>query len=158
MLCEQCDWSSMILSFMYDLTFTDCDLSPLSVADHRPLEPPQSNLKRFSSLENLAQVTTPGDTDESRESLDASHESQDDPQRPVKLGRGRGCNLSFRAAVDRSYDPVPQELSTMDPCKYWQGPVWPLWCHCQPLYLDFPPFQKIYETWKFYNEYLIINM
>lgn len=66
---------------------------------------------------------TPGDTDESRESLDASQESHDDSQRGgVKLGRGRGCNLSFRAAVDRSYDPVPQELSTMDPrkciCKY----------------------------------------
>ncbi|XP_056007417.1 partitioning defective 3 homolog isoform X5 [Ostrea edulis] len=80
----------------------------------RPSEPPQSNLKRFSSLENLAQVTT-GDTDDSRDSLDASHESQEDVHRPVKLGRGRGCNLSFRAAVDRSYDPVPQELSTMDP-------------------------------------------
>ncbi|XP_078322047.1 partitioning defective 3 homolog isoform X2 [Crassostrea virginica] len=90
------------------------------ITDHRPVEPPQSNLKRFSSLENLAQVTTPGDTDESRESLDASHESQDDPQRPVKLGRGRGCNLSFRAAVDRSYDPVPQELSTMDPSSQGQ--------------------------------------
>lgn len=83
----------------------------------RPSEPPQSNLKRFSSLENLAQVTT-GDTDDSRDSLDASHESQEDVHRPVKLGRGRGCNLSFRAAVDRSYDPVPQELSTMDPRKY----------------------------------------
>lgn len=59
---------------------------------------------------------TPGDTDESRESLNASQESHDDSQRGgVKLGRGRGCNLSFRAAVDRSYDPVPQELSTMDP-------------------------------------------
>ncbi|XP_062570152.1 partitioning defective 3 homolog isoform X4 [Saccostrea cucullata] len=80
----------------------------------KPLDVPHSNLKRFSSLENLAQVA-PGDTDESRESLDASHESQEDSHRGVKLGRGRGCNLSFRAAVDRSYDPVPQELTTMDP-------------------------------------------
>ncbi|XP_065930010.1 partitioning defective 3 homolog isoform X5 [Magallana gigas] len=85
------------------------------ITDRRAVEPPQSNLKRFSSLENLAQMT-PGDTDESRESLNASQESHDDSQRGgVKLGRGRGCNLSFRAAVDRSYDPVPQELSTMDP-------------------------------------------
>jgi len=33
-----------------------------------------------------------------------------------RMARRRGGNESFRAAVDRSYDPVPR--LDMDPCKY----------------------------------------
>ncbi|KAK3108784.1 hypothetical protein FSP39_015692 [Pinctada imbricata] len=89
------------------------------ITDVKPVSqpPPQSNLKRFGSLENLAQDSQSPDT--SNHSLEISNESleQDDGQmsRPVRLGRGRGCNDSFRAAVDRSYDPAPMaELTTME--------------------------------------------
>lgn len=36
-------------------------------------------------------------------------------QGAIRVIRGRGCNESFRAAVDRSYD---APLSLMDTCKY----------------------------------------
>ncbi|XP_060064667.1 partitioning defective 3 homolog [Ylistrum balloti] len=75
-----------------------------------------SNLKRCSSLENLT-MTGPGDHDDSGEIADSD---DDDPSQeedaPVvprsMIARGRGTNDSFRAAVDRSYDPV--EHSTME--------------------------------------------
>ncbi|XP_021343149.1 partitioning defective 3 homolog isoform X3 [Mizuhopecten yessoensis] len=75
-----------------------------------------SNLKRCSSLENLT-MAGPGDQDDSGEIADSD---EDDPSQeedtPVvprsMMARGRGTNDSFRAAVDRSYDPV--EHSTME--------------------------------------------
>ncbi|KAL3831307.1 hypothetical protein ACJMK2_023076 [Sinanodonta woodiana] len=74
---------------------------------HAP--PPPTNLKRFSSLENLA--TT--------HDLDLSQSVEDDESSPpsphmTRMTRGRGCNESFRAAVDRSYDPVPPMESSME--------------------------------------------
>ena len=35
-----------------------------------------------------------------------------------RMARKRGGNESFRAAVDRSYDPVPVAPLEMEPCKY----------------------------------------
>lgn len=68
---------------------------------------PPSNLKRFSSLENLTTMQDhDGDTSNSFTDDDASH--------PPRMARKRGGNESFRAAVDRSYDPVPHQPE-MDP-------------------------------------------
>ncbi|KAK3587877.1 hypothetical protein CHS0354_019766 [Potamilus streckersoni] len=74
---------------------------------HAP--PPPTNLKRFSSLENLA--TT--------HDLDLSQSIEDDESSPpsphmTRMTRSRGCNESFRAAVDRSYDPVPPMEPNME--------------------------------------------
>ncbi|XP_033762105.1 partitioning defective 3 homolog isoform X7 [Pecten maximus] len=75
-----------------------------------------SNLKRCSSLENLT-MTGPGDHEDSGEIADSDGDdpSQEDDTPVVPrsmMSRGRGTNDSFRAAVDRSYDPV--EHSTME--------------------------------------------
>ncbi|KAL4222826.1 Partitioning defective 3 [Mactra antiquata] len=71
---------------------------------------PPSNLKRFSSLENLATVQDP----DAGQELDFSGSFEDDETSPQpRMARRRGGNESFRAAVDRSYDPVPK--LDMDP-------------------------------------------
>ncbi|XP_052798357.1 partitioning defective 3 homolog isoform X4 [Mya arenaria] len=73
---------------------------------------PPSNLKRFSSLENLS--TMPAENDAS---ISASFEDEDDDDTNAlpRMARRRGGNESFRAAVDRSYDPVPR--LDMDPAE-----------------------------------------
>ena len=73
-----------------------------------------SNLKRFGSLENLANTGNSSDNDERRASPDEVKEDTPSPELP-HMARGRKCNDSFRAAVDRSYDP-PIPHSTMDTC------------------------------------------
>ncbi|XP_052094977.1 partitioning defective 3 homolog B-like isoform X6 [Mytilus californianus] len=75
--------------------------------------PVVSNLKRFGSLENLATTGTSSDNEDKRESPETI-ESSPSPELP-HMARGRKCNDSFRAAVDRSYDP-PTPHSTMDTC------------------------------------------
>jgi hypothetical protein len=68
-----------------------------------------SNLKRFGSLENLA---TTGYSSDSLEKI------EDSPSPELHhMARGRKCNDSFRAAVDRSYDP-PNSHITMDTCRF----------------------------------------
>jgi len=69
-------------------------------------------LKRFSSLENLSTLQTDPDADVSESFDDDEEEAGHHP----RMARRRGGNESFRAAVDRSYDPVPR--LDMDPCKY----------------------------------------
>ncbi|OPL33223.1 hypothetical protein AM593_02247, partial [Mytilus galloprovincialis] len=76
-------------------------------------QPVVSNLKRFGSLENLATTGTSSDNEDKRESPEII-ESSPSPELP-HMARGRKCNDSFRAAVDRSYDP-PTPHSTMDTC------------------------------------------
>ena len=66
--------------------------SPVTEEERRDIGP-ELGLKKSSSLESLqaavAEVTT----------------ADEFPGRPrAKVVRGRGCNESFRAAVDRSYD------------------------------------------------------
>ncbi|KAL8587052.1 hypothetical protein ACOMHN_023442 [Nucella lapillus] len=67
------------------------------------LETSQSNLKRSSSVEDLTQS-------ELRAAAEPVPNEPAEPQAPnwkvTRLGRVRTCNESFRAAVDRSYDPV----------------------------------------------------
>lgn len=72
-------------------------------------ERPHTNLKRSSSLEDL--------TTESDQFTDViSEEPEEMPAwRLGRMGRVRTCNESFRAAVDRSYDPI--EPVVMDTCK-----------------------------------------
>ncbi|WAQ93977.1 PARD3-like protein [Mya arenaria] len=84
-------------------------LKDLNKANIRGPGPP-SNLKRFSSLENLS--TMPAENDAS---ISASFEDEDDDDTNAlpRMARRRGGNESFRAAVDRSYDPVPR--LDMDP-------------------------------------------
>ncbi|XP_045168371.2 partitioning defective 3 homolog isoform X3 [Mercenaria mercenaria] len=69
---------------------------------------PPTNLKRFSSLENLSTMPDP-DPDPD---MSASFEDDEVSPQP-RMARRRGGNESFRAAVDRSYDPVPK--LEMDP-------------------------------------------
>ncbi|XP_071157777.1 partitioning defective 3 homolog isoform X4 [Mytilus edulis] len=76
-------------------------------------QPVVSNLKRFGSLENLATTGTSSDNEDKRESPEII-ESSPSPELP-HMARGRKCNDSFRAAVDRSYDP-PTPHNTMDTC------------------------------------------
>ena len=71
---------------------------PLTAGIRGPAPP--TNLKRFSSLENLSKMH---DIDSNNASFDDDDLS---PQQP-RMVRKRGGNESFRAAVDRSYDPVP---------------------------------------------------
>lgn len=78
-------------------------------------QPVVSNLKRFGSLENLATTGTSSDNEDKRESPEII-ESSPSPELP-HMARGRKCNDSFRAAVDRSYDP-PTPHSTMDTCRF----------------------------------------
>ena len=68
-------------------------------------------MKRFSSLENLSSAQYEQENDKST-SFDDEGEGQ------PRMARKRGGNESFRAAVDRSYDPVPVAQIEMDPCKY----------------------------------------
>lgn len=72
---------------------------------------PPTNLKRFSSLENLSTMPVDPDAD-----ISASFDDEEDASPQPRMARRRGGNESFRAAVDRSYDPVPR--LDMDPCKY----------------------------------------
>lgn len=83
------------------------------VANIRGPAPP-TNLKRFSSLENLS--TMPDPDPEPDPDMSASFEDDEVSPQP-RMARRRGGNESFRAAVDRSYDPVPK--LEMDPCKCW---------------------------------------
>jgi hypothetical protein len=49
--------------------------------------------------------------------MSASFDDDDEELSPQpRMARRRGGNESFRAAVDRSYDPVPK--LEMDPCKF----------------------------------------
>ncbi|BFY98393.1 hypothetical protein BsWGS_01431 [Bradybaena similaris] len=64
------------------------------------------NMKRASSLENVVNITeAPSD-----------HSRDMSPMwRPNRFGRVRGCNDSFRAAVDRSYDALdPALMDTLE--------------------------------------------
>lgn len=72
------------------------------------LEAPQCNLKRSSSVEDLSQPEPQAEPEE-------SEEQQVPSWRLGRLGRIRTCNESFRAAVDRSYDPVDSG-APMDTC------------------------------------------
>ncbi|KAH3721433.1 hypothetical protein DPMN_064357 [Dreissena polymorpha] len=74
---------------------------------------PPTNLKRFSSLENLSTMTP--DQDQST-SLSYDDDEDEGVSPAPRMARRRGGNESFRAAVDRSYDPVPR--LDMDTCKY----------------------------------------
>ena len=76
-------------------------------------DPPSSNLKRFSSLENLSSAMYEQENDNST-SFDDDGEGDAQP----RMARKRGGNESFRAAVDRSYDPVPVAQLEMEPCEY----------------------------------------
>ncbi|XP_033762103.1 partitioning defective 3 homolog isoform X5 [Pecten maximus] len=101
------------------ISHTKPNIPPLQL--HGNTQPGQkvtssSNLKRCSSLENLT-MTGPGDHEDSGEIADSDGDdpSQEDDTPVVPrsmMSRGRGTNDSFRAAVDRSYDPV--EHSTME--------------------------------------------
>lgn len=56
--------------------------------------------------------------------ISASYEDDDDDNDASphpRMARRRGGNESFRAAVDRSYDPVPR--LDMDPCKYYMSNI-----------------------------------
>lgn len=78
---------------------------------------PMSNLKRFGSLENLANTGNDLVNHTDIDMEDGSSEmieSSPSPEMP-RVARGRKCNDSFRAAVDKSYDP-PMPHSTMDTC------------------------------------------
>lgn len=48
--------------------------------------------------------------------ISASFDDDEESSPHPRMARRRGGNESFRAAVDRSYDPVPR--LDMDPCKY----------------------------------------
>jgi len=74
-----------------------------------------SNLKRFGSLENLATTGYSSDSEDKTDSLEKIEDSPS-PELP-HMARGRKCNDSFRAAVDRSYDP-PNPHITMDTCRF----------------------------------------
>ena len=79
---------------------------------------PTLGLKKSSSLESLQTV------------VQEIQMQEEEPQigcygyhRPtaIRVVRGRGCNESFRAAVDRSYDdgqPVDGNKEPMETCKY----------------------------------------
>lgn len=49
---------------------------------------------------------------------------------PSRVARGRGCNESFRAAVDRSYEPMASSdhMDSGKPCSI--VPALPV-CHCR---------------------------
>ena len=68
---------------------------------------PTLGLKKSSSLESLQTAVQ-----------EATLDDEDTPHKPPNRGmiRGRGCNESFRAAVDRSYE-APMEAETMETCK-----------------------------------------
>ena len=71
---------------------------------------PTLGLKKSSSLESL-QTAVQEVTEDEGSGL----------WRPPNRGmvRGRGCNESFRAAVDRSYDGPPTDAEAMEPRKFW---------------------------------------
>ncbi len=90
------------------------------------LSPPQGNstrdvgpslgLKKSSSLESLQTAVA-----EAAFNGDSFHRP-----RP-KIIRGRGCNESFRAAIDKSYDKPgviiinpDEDDEGMETCKYWR--------------------------------------
>jgi len=77
---------------------------------------PPTNLKRFSSLENLSTMQVDNDASVSASFDDDDDQDGDDEPLLPRMRRRRGGNESFRAAVDRSYDPVPRV--EMDTCKY----------------------------------------
>lgn len=73
---------------------------------------PTLGMKKSSSLESLQTV------------VQEIQMQEEEPQigcygyRPnaVRVVRGRGCNESFRAAVDRSYDPSADSKEPMETC------------------------------------------
>lgn len=78
---------------------------------------PSLGLKKSSSLESLqkalAAVALNGEINVHR-----THS---------RIVRGRGCNESFRAAIDKSYEkpgaPAAEEENSVDTCECWQQVV-----------------------------------
>ncbi|XP_072010135.1 partitioning defective 3 homolog isoform X14 [Engystomops pustulosus] len=108
---SQIDFVKTRKSKSMDLVADEARIS--AMADHNPGSPsrdvgPSLGLKKSSSLESLqtavAEVTLNGDIPFHR-------------PRP-RIIRGRGCNESFRAAIDKSYDkpPVDDDDEGMETC------------------------------------------